>query len=98
MMADQDRLTWWDDIKNLMSAIHAAFGLFGGIVRVLPMSFRPVFAALHLGRHNLSKALFLAYLSRRMWPECLAARLTGILLSIPDLLPCFAFIITIKGY
>jgi hypothetical protein len=47
-MADQDTLPWWDDIKNLMSAIHAAFGLFGSIIRVLPMAFRPVLAALHL--------------------------------------------------
>jgi hypothetical protein len=23
MMADQDRLPWWDDIQNPMSAIHA---------------------------------------------------------------------------
>jgi hypothetical protein len=48
MMADQDRLPQWDDIQNLMSAIHAAFGLFGGIIRVLPVAFCPVLAALHL--------------------------------------------------
>jgi hypothetical protein len=44
-----------------MSAIHAAFGLFGSIIRVLPMPFRPVLAALHLGLHDLGEALFFAF-------------------------------------
>jgi hypothetical protein len=63
MMADQDRLPWWDDIQNLMSAIHAPRGPLGGIIRVLTMSFCPLFAALHLGLHDFSETLFLAYLS-----------------------------------
>jgi hypothetical protein len=46
-----------------MSAIHAPLGPLGSIIRVLPMSFCPLFAALHLGLHDFSETFFLAYLS-----------------------------------
>jgi hypothetical protein len=97
MMADQDRQPGWDDIQNLMSAIHAAFGPLGGIVSVLPMPFRPLFAALYLGLHDLSETLFLAYLSAVCGQNVQQLDPVGTLLGIPDSLPCFAFIITIKG-
>ena len=46
MMADQDRLPWWDDIQNLMSAIHTPFGPLG-------------FPAWLSGQTGHSEALFL---------------------------------------
>jgi hypothetical protein len=91
MMADQDRLPCWDDIKNLMSAIHAPFCLFGSIIRVHPVAFCSALAAFHLCLHNLGEALFLAYLSSVCGQDVQQLDQVGILLGIPDFLPSGPF-------
>jgi hypothetical protein len=90
-MADQDRLPWWDDIQNLMSAIHAPFGPLGSIIRVLHMAFRSVLAAFHLGLHNFSETLFLAYLSAVFGQDIKQLDPVRKLFGIPDFLPSGPF-------